>query len=276
MSFPLNNYMSMAASCSILVQRFSINTAEVIKLAAGIVSRCWVFGSKLRAVSPCMVSDSPHPITHHLSRGGPNPTSTTNTRIYTVENMDDTLAATTTKLQLDELRGEMVSKSELTKRTQKRAKKAAIQARKHTEDAKPREPFEAKSSAATPDEAAFFDPNAMFKLRFLAEVYKERPTKEVLTCFPPEPNGYLHLGHAKAIAVNFGFVEYHGGKTVGPLSIASHHNPILTQSLDSRIILVSQISDDSSLALVIQDSTTPIRIRKRNSSSWLLRKPSDG
>jgi glutaminyl-tRNA synthetase len=54
----------------------------------------------------------------------------------------------------------------------------------------------------------------MFKQGFLADVYKERPVKPVITRFPPEPNGYLHLGHAKAIAIDFGFARYHGGKTV--------------------------------------------------------------
>ena len=34
----------------------------------------------------------------------------------------------------------------------------------------------------------------------------------VHTRFPPEPNGYLHVGHAKSIAINFGFAQEFGGK----------------------------------------------------------------
>jgi glutaminyl-tRNA synthetase len=35
----------------------------------------------------------------------------------------------------------------------------------------------------------------------------------VLTRFPPEPNGYLHIGHSKSICVNFGLAKAFGGKT---------------------------------------------------------------
>lgn len=53
-------------------------------------------------------------------------------------------------------------------------------------------------------------------LNFLEEIIGEsvsRGEKRVLTRFPPEPNGYLHIGHAKSICLNFGLAKKYGGAT---------------------------------------------------------------
>lgn len=54
-------------------------------------------------------------------------------------------------------------------------------------------------------------------LNFIEEIIendlKEGKVKTILTRFPPEPNGYLHIGHAKSICLNFGLGIKYGGKT---------------------------------------------------------------
>ena len=54
-------------------------------------------------------------------------------------------------------------------------------------------------------------------LNFLEEIIESDLSsgkyKSVLTRFPPEPNGYLHIGHAKSICLNFGLALKYGGKT---------------------------------------------------------------
>ncbi len=59
--------------------------------------------------------------------------------------------------------------------------------------------------------------NTTESLNFLEEIIESDLNTgkhdRVLTRFPPEPNGYLHIGHAKAICVNFGLAQKYGGKT---------------------------------------------------------------
>ncbi|MEP7320159.1 MAG: glutamate--tRNA ligase family protein, partial [Panacibacter sp.] len=54
-------------------------------------------------------------------------------------------------------------------------------------------------------------------LNFIEEIVEEDlkagTYTSILTRFPPEPNGYLHIGHAKSICLNFGLALKYGGST---------------------------------------------------------------
>lgn len=88
---------------------------------------------------------------------------------------------------------------------EKAAKKAAAKAKKAEHALRPKE--QAKPAAKAKAENV-----SMFGEGWLKRVYEEKPVKDVYTRFPPEPNGYLHIGHCKAIAVNFGFAKHHKGQ----------------------------------------------------------------
>src|SRR3989442_2939472 len=51
-----------------------------------------------------------------------------------------------------------------------------------------------------------------FIREIVAADVREGRVAEVVTRFPPEPNGYLHIGHGKSIALNFGIAQEFGGR----------------------------------------------------------------
>ena len=61
------------------------------------------------------------------------------------------------------------------------------------------------------------NPSEVKSLNFLEEIIesdlKSGKYNSIVTRFPPEPNGYLHIGHAKSICLNFGLAKKYGGKT---------------------------------------------------------------
>src|SRR5207245_1472870 len=61
------------------------------------------------------------------------------------------------------------------------------------------------------------DPATPERSDFIREIVaadvREGRVSEVVTRFPPEPNGYLHIGHPKAIALNFGIAQEFGGRS---------------------------------------------------------------
>jgi glutaminyl-tRNA synthetase len=72
---------------------------------------------------------------------------------------------------------------------------------------------------STPESTVAPTPAASTPSNFLRDIIAEdvRTKKfgdaQIQTRFPPEPNGYLHIGHAKAICIDFGLADEFGGKT---------------------------------------------------------------
>ena len=69
-------------------------------------------------------------------------------------------------------------------------------------------PSEADTGAATPEAA----PSNFIRDIILDDLKTNKYGGRVHTRFPPEPNGYLHIGHAKSITINFGLAKEFGGK----------------------------------------------------------------
>ncbi|GAA5851655.1 hypothetical protein JCM8547_001163 [Rhodosporidiobolus lusitaniae] len=84
-----------------------------------------------------------------------------------------------------------------------------------------------KASTSAPVVVVAESPDDMFAQGWLSKLHKPGGNEQkipermkehlewtggkVFTRFPPEPNGFLHIGHSKAIAVNFGYAKYHRG-----------------------------------------------------------------